>query len=397
MARKSDGQKASDYYLGLQLSANIRSSDILLTALCAALIVGLGVFIYSRTPRTFSEEENRSLAAFPKPRIEEIASGDFSKQLSLFYTDQFPARAAFTALKAKSELLLGKRENNGVIPADDGYLIVRPDYNDTSVLEDNIAALEKYARMKRESGCKVCIAIAPRSIDVMTSKLPKLYPYSPDAKIWDLCGEALTFTDELRKSADSGETVWYKTDHHWTTTGAYYAYRLISEEFGITAYPLEYFSHECATSDFVGTTASKLGMSTEFTDIIELFRYDGDTDYEITYISGKTERKADSFYDLTALSGKDKYAVFLGGNHEYIKVRKNGSEPRRRLLVIKDSFANSVIPFLALHFDLDIVDLRCVKYDPSRITESDDFDDILILYGIDTLATDASPTALAGK
>ncbi len=382
--KKDPADIAAEKWLGEQeaLSSRRRLTDKLLIIALAAVIVFFGVAIYVLPSADFSEAENRVLAPFPTFSLEAVVSGEFMRGIGEFYADRFPFRDAFVGIKAGAEKLLGKNENNGVIEAADGYLIDRLEYTETEYenVKINFAAIERFS----ESRDNVIVAIAPRSVDVMRSKLPPLYSFERADAVWQLLPEgALDLRETLRARADAGEYVWYKTDHHYTTLGAYYTYAALGESLGYTPYPLGFFTVECASEDFLGTTYSSSGIKWAQPDRVDFYRYAGDDGAEVSFGSGGGQK---GFYDREYLRKKDKYSAFLGGNRGRTGI-KLGGEEKPTLLLVKDSFSNALVPFLSLHFDIEMVDLRYYTQSVSKLCEELRPDKILVYYGIDSLAS----------
>lgn len=355
-------------------------SDIITVFLSLAILFAFGIAIFVKPQKSFSENENRVLSQFPKISTDNILNGKFFSRLTDFYSDQFPFREYFTAIKSNAERFLLKQENNGIIFGKDGYLIARGDRNE-EIFQKNLVYLQTLSKSQ-----KVCIFIAPRAIDVLTDKLPILCDICIEEQTnisLDSClPNRINISESTKKAVQNGEYVWYKTDHHWTTDGAYLAYFSIAEELDITPYSINDFERVTVSDSFLGTSFSKSGLSSAERDSVILYRYDGDTEFSVYNEETGTETKG--FYDLSKLSEKDKYLVFLGGNYSRIQIRKVGEE-RPTLLLIKDSFANSVIPFLARHFDLDIVDPRYFRGDISSMIKENDYDKALVLIGAGTL------------
>ncbi len=366
-----------------------KSFDIILLSVTALFLVGFGVGIFLPSEDSFSEEENRMLSTFKIPTFESVADGRASKNISDASRDRLPLRLGFLAMRSYTELLLGKRECNGVIFARDGYLLARGEYDSLRKAEQNLSYLCLLSRLCREQNKPCTSAIAPRGIDVMYSKLPPMYSGGED-RIWRLleCSEVrhIDLSAPLRNAADRGEQVWYKTDHHWTTSGAYIAYTELSSSLGYTPHPESFFQRQTVSEDFLGTAYSRAGCISPEADSIELYRYEGDTELILELPKGGTTHKG--LYYEERLSQKDKYLVFLGGNYSELSVKAPKGEGRERLLIIKDSYANSLVPFLALHYDIELVDLRYFAGGEAALCERiARADRVLLLHGIDTLAT----------
>ena len=369
------------------------SSERFFIIICAALALTLGAILVLSPPKSFSEKENRALAGAPSFRVKSFTSGEFLTELSNFCADQFPFREYLTDVKAKCEILLGKRENNGVFITK-STLVDLCEYKDPDVLEQNLAAMRRFSTSTRN---KVTLLCAPRAVDISAISLGIDNTFS-QGKLYSKineCGiDTLPILSPLIHEQNISDNIWYRTDHHWTTRGAHIAYKLLMIEWGITPYGEEFFDKEAASHGFLGSAYSRSGVTDYTPDSIYLYRYDGDGELEVEYVSERRIKRG--FYDLDKLGTRDKYAVFLGGNFDHIKIRTDG-DSRPRLLLIKDSFANSVIPFLALHFDIDVIDPRYINEPISTIVDLDGYDRILILCGADTLATDTGFGKQLGK
>ena len=247
-------------------------------------------------------------------------------------------------------------------------------------------------------GVRTATVILPRAVDVMTSKLPALYDTARVDVAWDktlsTLPDAITVTNMLRELADRDEYVWYKTDHHYTTLGAYYTYVALADVLGYTPYPLEYFTEEVVSTEFFGTTYSSSGMKWAESDTVTLFRFDGDENYTVSY-PDSNEAAMKGFYARDYFGVKDKYSAFLGGNRARTRVSLEIGEDRPTLMLIKDSFSHSLAPFLALHFDLELVDMRYYNKNVSNLVYEIDPDMVLVIYGIDTLATSSEARRVA--
>jgi len=358
-----------------------------LPALSLLLLPLLAVCLLAKPQKNFSEVENRALQTWRAPSWESLANGSFSEDLRSFYTDQFPFRSAFLQGKAWGERLLGRRENNGILYGTDGYLIPKNECEDLSTAKKNLAAIQDF---EDRSDTPVTVLIVPRSVDVSTAYLPSVFDDSRATRIWEVIDgtEAVLPLNELKSASEAGEAVWFKTDHHWTARGAYLAYVALADALNYTPYPEDFFDPQCVSTDFLGTSYSSVGGIAEEADSIVLYRYEGDEDFLRT--NGETDKHDPGFYQWTALSQKDQYRVFLGGNTALLTVRDPLSAPKPRLLLIKDSFSNALVPFLALHFDLDLVDPRYYQGTVEQLTQDQAYDRILIQQGADTLATDPS-------
>lgn len=390
-----------DSLLAIQkdLAPKSRLADIVTVIGFAVTICFFSLFTVLYPDAEFSEQENRVLQQKPKLTLTTLTSGQFTSEISTYFKDQFPLRSTYVGLKSTSEILMQKQQVNGVLLGKNNNLITRIDYPVTTGLDKNIEFYHMFAAKMKERGIPCTFAAAGRSMDVLTQYTPDLYTDEFSEKIWtyfdsQMDGEYINLMEPLKQAAESGEYVYYKTDHHWTTYGAYLAYCEIMESLGGVPQPLDAFTVEEASRTFYGTTWSTAGVKWIEPDTMEYYRYDGDTDYTVEIVDDGSV--LDGFYDRSYLQAKDKYSSFIGGNNAYVKVTKDNSEgeTREKLLVIKDSYAHSVIPFLAYHYDLEILDLRYYRESPAKLAEETGIDRVLFLFNMDNI-TGASPVLTA--
>lgn len=354
------------------------------------LLFALAVSIFALPQKSFSESENRALQTWEIPSVRSLTDGDFSARMRDFYTDQLPLRSVWIRGKAMAERLLGKRENNGILFGKNGYLIPKNEYADLTVAENNLAAIEAFSNATE---LPITTLLVPRSIDVMTEQFPDLFDAAHAQKILSLIEQGSDLyvfpLEELKHAAKDGAQVWFKTDHHWTSDGAYLAYLSLADALNYLPYSLSYFTKETVSDRFFGTSYSKVGGIADGADSVVLYRFEGDSEF-LLQKTGKTQF---GFYDFAALQKKDQYQIFLGGNTARLTVRDpNAAKPR--LLLIKDSFSCALVPFLALHFDIDLIDPRYEQGSIQDLLSSETYTHILIEQGIDTLATDPSLSRL---
>lgn len=338
---------------------------------CSLVIVIMTIMFFLTPDKAISQKENRTLSQSPSFGVERLFSGEYTTDLATYISDQFPLRDALVSAKAYGELALAKGENNGVIYAENDILIARDEIKDNRI-KDNLQSIKDFENV---TGVPVCVAVVPRTIDVFSEYLPNTYPIENDKKLWqdyynfakDLGVTAPNLYDELC----SGNN-YYHTDHHYNIYGAYQAYSLLGGSLGYHPKDLDFFKAEKVSDDFCGTSMRTSGFYLASKDEITLLRYDGDNDYIIT-----ADSKEASMYDTSRLSTTDQYAVFLGGNHARVDISNGKGRPK--LLVIRDSFADSLAPFLALHYDLIMIDLRYFTDNVQQIVKDENISQVLIL------------------
>ncbi len=380
-----------------------RIGDALLSALFIGTVFFFAVLFWLLPDRAMSETENRALAGAPKVTVSSILDGKFTADIAVYMADQFPARDFFVTVKAGVETLLGKGGNNGVLIGDGGTLVTREDLPNTDNMKTNLSAIAAFSAYCEAGGIPVTVAITGRTADVLDHTLPAYYGSAYSDRLWDtlqsqanaLGVDILNLRDPLRARAKAGEYVYYRTDHHWTTLGAYYGTADILSAMGKTIAPIDTFTRETVSDAFYGTTWSKAGASWIEPDTMEFFRYDGDESYSTSILDLGSERTFPGFYDTDYLTKKDKYSAFISGNRALVRVQAIDGEPRETLLLFKDSFAHAAVPFLAQHYDLIIADLRYYNTKaPVGLLGEYDVDAVLFLYNVDTLTASASQNML---
>lgn len=341
----------------------------------------------------FSEKENRVLAKMPDINIEDILSGDFSADYETYLTDQFFLRDSWIGVKTRTERLMGKQEINDIYFAKDGYLIEKHTGDfETETARRNIEALAAFIKEQSEKYGKdhVRAVIAPNAVSVLSDRLPPFAVSSQEDAYLDALADALadeSFLD-LREilGEHREEYIYYRTDHHWTTLGARYAYDAWAEDTQTDVLGAQEYEREILTEAFYGTVEAKVSALVQ-ADVIERWVPKKKTAYTLSF-NHKTEETKDNLYDGSYLDTRDKYAVFFGGNQGLTEI-KTDAGTGRRLLVIKDSYANCFVPFAVQDFDeISMIDLRYYNESLKEYMDNSHFSDILFLYNASGFAQD---------
>lgn len=350
------------------------------------LIIAGTVFSILAPKRKFSENENRFLQQMPDLNLKTFFDGTFESEYETYVTDQFVLRDDWIALKTNVERLLQKKDINGVYFAKDDYLIERHEANQVNEeqAQKNIDRLTEFMNgaIAKLGEDRVHAMIVPTTSEILTDKLPAFATgYDQQAVIEEVKqrvpeASVVDVTDTLKEHSD--EYIYYKTDHHWTTLGAYYAYEAWAKTAGFEPFSREEFEVEMATGEFYGTIASKVNVSVK-PDEMYLYKKLGNPLYKVEYNQTET---TDSLYNYDRLDTKDKYSVYLNGNNALVKItseNKNG----RKLLVIKDSFAHCFVPFLVDHYEeVYMIDFRYFRMGVSQFMEQEGVTDVLVLYNV---------------
>jgi hypothetical protein len=346
--------------------------------------------------REYSERENRNLAQNPTITWEKITNGTFMSEYEEYISDQFAFRDICVVLRSAVGSVMGKSESNGVYKGKDGYLIQEFSEPSDENLKKQMNAIYDFSKEYPKITCYM--AIVPNAVSVLADKLPANAPvYSQDSYLDEIekeLGDELTFID-VRETlkAHNEEYIYYKTDHHWTTLGAWYGYQKIAEEMNLKNGVNAEYEVLNVTNKFQGTLAATSGYGTYTYDSISVYS-DTEQDLSTLVYYVEEQEKQSSLYVTSALEERDKYQVFLGGNHPLVEIDTNANS-KKTLLIFKDSYANCVIPFLAHDYKkIVVVDPRYYYGDLKELISSKKIKEVLYLYNADTFSTDTSLTSL---
>lgn len=367
------------------------------------LIFGITGWSFVIPVKSFSENENRFLAQMPVFSKETLLDGTYTKEYETFITDQFPLRDAWITLKTMSERAMLKQESNGVYFGRDGYLIethARSEVNEEQLKTNTERLLTFLERTVEQLGKEhVSVILVPTANTILTNKLP------PFASGFDQIGYIQKLQSKLKKNHmdeilvdvtsalynHNEEEIFYRTDHHWTALGAYYAYEEWIQSRKLEPIKLNSYNPIEVTSKFYGTIYSKVNTKVK-PDSIVIYEPKEEKKYQVNYNMG--EWVADTLYDEKQLEGKDKYAIFLGGNNAVVSIKsenKNG----KKLLIIKDSYAHCFTPFVVDHYEeTQMIDLRYFNMLVSDYIDKEGFDDVLFLYNIPNFIKDRNMSNL---
>lgn len=349
--------------------------------LCCIMLLFTVVDIVEKD-KFFSSSENRILASRPELSWEAIVSGKYMEDYETYVTDQFVSRDKWIMLKTGMDMLLQKKAINGVYLAEDDYLIEQHLPEEEAFTRENMVEKLKLVRRIQNKYPQLKLVLVPTADNILTDKLPRYATYFDQTALQELAKKAVgeenvvDLFPTLQKHAE--EEIYYKTDHHWTTLGAYYSYKDVARGLGIMPYTYTGKDFETVSRDFQGTLHSKINMPVA-SDRIHIIKPTKEMDVKLVY---DMDKKTDSFYEESYLEGKNKYGYFLDDNHSFIEIEANPNA-RKDLFVIKDSYANSMIPMLSRHYrNVYVVDLRYYKGPLFQLMNQYDQGnmDVLVLY-----------------
>lgn len=367
---------------------NMNIKRAVVCALCLVVLT-LSVCLIVSPKKEFSENENRYLTKFPALSAKAVLGGEYTASLNDWLADHFPMRDFFVGLKSQAEIASGRRAINQVYIADDDYLIesyAAP--QNTARITDTLVSF--YQKIDRTS-VDVKLMLVPTAVTIYSDKLPQNAPASSQMEtaqaIYSASGiPSVDCARWLADNASQGQ-LYYRTDHHWTTLGAYCAYLAYCDAKKLTPVSLDSLTAQTVTEAFAGTLYSRVNDYSHKKDSITLYTNPAD-DLTVTYLD--TGEVTDSLYNLDYLDEKDKYSLFLNNIHPLIKIENQNAGSQESLMLIKDSYANSLVPFLAHHYStIYVFDTRYYRDGPSSfLSEHPEIQNVLLLYNMNTLDTD---------
>ncbi|MCR5809763.1 MAG: hypothetical protein K6G56_09455 [Clostridiales bacterium] len=378
----------------------------LVIAFCA--VIGLCFILFLALPKQagkLSPLEFRVLQDHPikgkdaAALREDIVKGDLSSNVDSFLEDHFPARKFFVAANAYYLRATGRNAVQPVIMGRGDRLYDAPidlRLKFYSYLEENEGCLEKFAA---DNGLEYGIVIAPNSALTSVSDLPKLHLEYPDAGIVDkLRQDTSAFVPdlvELYSSMEDDERYFYRTDHHWTMDGAHLCYRALCGILGVT--PVEKSEFTVEEYEFYGSYYRKSGLWLTSPDKLEIWRSPKLDNMTVSIGPEVRATVHKGVYDEEKLKENeiDKYAAYLYSNNG-LTVIENPEGNGEALMIIKDSYGNSIAPLFAMNYSTVImIDTRGNYYQdaalpmPSELVAKYGVTKLLVIMGTESIVSNS--------
>lgn len=349
---------------------------------------------FATKDKEFSAKENRVLQQKPVLSLSSLESGRWMEQYETYVSDQLAGRNFWVTLKTRVDLLSGKRKSNGVFKGKDGYLLEDIAQPDKEQLQANLQAMRIFEETYPE--IPMYMMLVPNAANIESDRLPRFAVTADQEKqfkeIKEELGTAYQWVDvSSALKAHKEEVIYYHTDHHWTTLGAYYGFEALADAVGVDISKISDMKPYAVSDSFNGTLSSTSGYETNRKEPVYIYAPENmETATQVVVTNVNEKKKTATLYDASKLEGKDQYALFLGGNYPRLDI-KTTSESKERLLLIKDSYANSVIPFLIPYYrEIIVVDPRYYYDAISSVMEEKQITSVLFLYNGNTFVKDNS-------
>lgn len=362
----------------------MKKNNLILISVSAVLLLALSIGTILTPDVDFSPNENRYLQKAPKLTAENILSGQFSEDAESYLSDQIIGRESWVRLKGMTEASLGVRDMNGIYLCRDGRAVERITEDDFD-WNQYVRNLNQLAQVRDDAGIPMDVLIVPSAASIYADTLPDHALRFDEEKAFEkaeaILGDSLVDLRQTLKEGALEDGVFFKSDHHWTNYGAFLGYKAWLSHLGVDTSPLTYdmTEPELLSDDFHGTLYSKVLLNTLGTDTILAPAYSRRAECTVE-IEGE---RYDSIYFDQKLDEKDKYAVYFGGNYDRVDI--TCMEGDGAVLIIKDSFANSFVPYLMGDYEhITMVDPRYFREDVTSLASG--CDRILVIYSIKDLA-----------
>ena len=373
----------------IQLKAKDNLYTIVAGALVVVLLLAVSLLSFHGRDRQYSENENRYLEAKPKFTDSSVFEGKYMQNMEAYLSDHFYARDAMVKARTRLDIFFGKKEINNIYIGKKHFLFEKPAAYHEERVGDTLATVNSLTQAHK--GIPSYFALVPDSCEILSDLMPSNAPReSQTAQIERVYGElqgmhCIDVTSPLQQAEDK-QLLYYKTDHHWTTQAAKLAFAQISSDMKLNSGKVQYKDY-CVTTSFQGTLASSTGLFSA-TDSIYISVPEPEVKYVVTYVD--ENRKSATLFDSSKLTQKSRYDVFFGGNYAQVKIETD-SKSKRTLLLIKDSYANCMVPMLLPYYKkIIMIDPRYYTDNLQQTIEKERPTEILWLYNVNTFLTDTS-------
>mgnify|MGYP001851338892 FL=1 len=345
--------------------------------------------------QTFSQEENRMLAVIPRFTFESFVDGEYLNKVNDYINDHFAFRNIYLKLNSLWEVnVLGKKENNGIYIGKEGYLFEKFEFGEEEKknVDKNINTISNFAQKMNEKNISTYFVLVPNSIYINSDKLPANVEVANQKEIINNIYENVKNTNNINVTTaleveNENKPLYFKTDHHMNSDGAYVVYNEFCKSANLQAIPLQNFTRVTLSNDFLGTFDSKSQIIGQTSDELFVYQNEQNTNIEEAIYDKETTK---NIFNETYLEGKDKYSYFLNGNNSKAVI-KTKIDNNKKLLVIKDSYAHIMSQFLCENYsEVHFLDPRYTNFDYEDYVEENGITEVLFLYNVSNFLSDTN-------
>lgn len=356
---------------------------ITVIAFCAFL--GIMMLLYLFLPKQeFSELEKRYLEDKPELTMDTLTSGEFGADVDLYMADHIPGRDFFVGLNAYVELYTGRQVTKDIYLAEEDRLVEAPVQWNEAQAAKNVSSVNNFAQiLGREVDFMVVPSAGWAAQDSIRGVADPYLDESHIEKLYAMAGENVNCVDMLEVFRDQAD-LYYRTDHHWTSQGAYEAYAAYMDLKG-KEYPAQEEFTITTAEDFTGSTYTRAALWMIPGEPLEMW-----TCTENLQVTNENGIAHEGVFYEERLQETDKYTVFLDGNHSVVTIENPNNAGKGSILVVRDSYSNCLGGFLAESYETVVLaDLRYMNNQTvSQLDEQYNFDDVLVCYSLGNFLTD---------
>ena len=363
-----------------------KGGEIARIAVFFLILILLPVLTFALPKKDFSFEENRELAGPPVFRADTLLDRTFMDGVEDYMADHFPGRTGWVEAKGLIQMAAGVREIGGVWLCGDRMIQVQSPVNDR-YMKDNALTVTDYAEAFHT---RPAVLLVPDAGSLMTGRVPSGADVSDRREFFRAASDLMNRQADLPDlypvlAGRDPASLYYHTDHHWTADGAYAAYCLLGKTLGYEPYPAEAFRVETGEKPFYGSLYSKCLIRAGIqADRVSLWQLK-DRAPKLTVKDGSGALLSDSVFFRENLNQKDQYLVYLGKNRGVTVIENSAMPDGKDLLLVKDSYANALAPFLALHYrSVTLIDPRYYRGDLQNVIPEGGFDQTLFCFGYES-------------
>lgn len=272
-------------------------------------------------------------------------------------------------------------------------------YNFGREQSDNYTAMLNAVGGKLAGKAALYSIIVPNSMGVMLSDEYKeskgLTTSDQKAAIDYMCAslngnvKAVKIFDTLK--AHNDEYIYFRTDHHWTADGAYYAYEQFAAAKGIKPTPLSNFTKN-SYEGFLGTFYADTGQSSALgktPDTVVTYTPEATNSMKFTAADGETY-DWNIVMDISDYDSSTKYNAFIGGDNPYSVIENPTLKDGSSCAVVKESYGNAFVPFLVDNYQtVHIIDYRYYNGNLIDFVEENGVQDVIFINNIMATSTES--------
>ncbi len=350
--------------------------------------LGVMTLLYFLLPKPeYSEREKRYLEKSPSLTAKDILSGEYGENAERYMADHIPARDFFVGLNAYAELASGRQVSKDIYLAQNNRLVEAPVTWNGTQANKNIAAVNRLAQALER---RIDLMLVPSAGWAVEDQIIGIAdPYTDETQIkqlYSMTDEAVDTVDVLSvfQFQPNRGMLYYKTDHHWTSLGAYKAYATYMSAKN-REYPAAKDFAITIAENFKGSTYSRAALWTVPAEPLEMW----ERTKQILVTNENSNQPHKGVFYAERLEEADKYTVYLDGNHALVRIHNPANAGKGSALVIRDSYANCLGTFLAESYEtVVLVDPRYYKQPITELCAKEHFADVLVCYSLGNFMTD---------